>query len=568
MYLFALDADNKYWRVLLHMATIGSLARSDIHPKNPLLSISKTTIESAFYGNNVSLVSSLSQAYRLAVQSPGTVVTDLSVFCPEKIGLEQGTKVLLFNDGEVTGRCAAARRIVGEPGVNVEEFASIIREAIYQTRYRKMYHALSYTGLHPDFMVKNHLLIPESHENIMYNWMLNFQYINQEYQTMYAQSKKMQESDIFVFSDPDWKDEKYPMGLTFFDPLHNCAAILGMRYFGEFKKGTLTLAWGVANRNGFASCHGGQKRYIKPDKSSFVLGVFGLSGSGKSTLTHAKHGSKYEVTVLHDDAFVISTENGSSVALEPSYFDKTSDYPCSSPDNQFLLSVQNCGAMVDDQNQIVLLTEDLRNGNGRAIKSKLWSPNRVDKFGEPVNAILWLMKDPTLPPVVKIEGADLAAAFGATLATKRTSAERLAPGVDPNALVIEPYANPFRTYPLADDYTKFKKLFAERGVKAYILNTGFFMDKKIPKELSISILEQIVDGNAEFINWKPFSKLFIMNLEAYMPPMNDETYAHQLFERLKDRLAFIQSRKEVKGAFDQLPDSASSVFIELINELK
>jgi phosphoenolpyruvate carboxykinase (ATP) len=177
------------------------------------------------------------------------------------------------------------------------------------------------------------------------------------------------------------------------------------------------------------------------------------------------------------------------------------------------------------------------------------------------------MKDPTLPPVVKIEGADLAAAFGATLATKRTSAERLAPGVDPNALVIEPYANPFRTYPLADDFTKFKKLFAERGVKAYILNTGFFMDKKIPKELSISILEQIVDGNAEFINWKPFSKLFIMKLEGYLPPIHDEAYAHQLIERLKDRLAFIQSRKEAKGGFDQLPDSASSVFIELINEL-
>ena len=161
MYLFALDAENFKWRVLQHMATIGSLARSEIHPKNPLLSVSKTTIESAFYGNNVSLVPSLTQAYHLAVQSPGTVITDLPVLSPEKIGLEHGAKVLLFNDGEVTGRCAAARRIVGEPEVKVEEFASIIREAIYQTRYRKMYHALAYTGLHPDFMVKNHLLIPE-----------------------------------------------------------------------------------------------------------------------------------------------------------------------------------------------------------------------------------------------------------------------------------------------------------------------------------------------------------------------------------------------------------------------
>ena len=41
------------------------------------------------------------------------------------------------------------------------------------------------------------------------------------------------------------------------------------------------------------------------------------------------------------------------------------------------------------------------------------------------------MKDPTIPPIVKIKGASLASVMGATLATKRSSAERLAPGVDP-----------------------------------------------------------------------------------------------------------------------------------------
>ena len=68
--------------------------------------------------------------------------------------------------------------------------------------------------------------------------------------------------------------------------------ILGMRYFGEHKTGTLTLAWAIANRNGYASCHGGQKEYTLDDGSKFVAAVFGLSGSGKSTLTHAQHGGK------------------------------------------------------------------------------------------------------------------------------------------------------------------------------------------------------------------------------------------------------------------------------------
>lgn len=36
------------------------------------------------------------------------------------------------------------------------------------------------------------------------------------------------------------------------------------------------------------------------------------------------------------------------------------------------------------------------------------------------------MKDPTIPPVLKLSGASLGSAMGATLATKRSSAERLA----------------------------------------------------------------------------------------------------------------------------------------------
>ena len=54
-------------------------------------------------------------------------------------------------------------------------------------------------------------------------------------------------------------------------------------------------------------------------------------------LTHAKHGGKYAITVLHDDAFIINTDTCSSVALEPTYFDKTADYPTGCPDNKYYL---------------------------------------------------------------------------------------------------------------------------------------------------------------------------------------------------------------------------------------
>jgi phosphoenolpyruvate carboxykinase (ATP) len=551
----------------MNMATIEHFKISEIKAKNPINSQIRSTIETGFYGNNVQRISTIKEAYKLAAASPGTIVTDIPVYKPEEIGLDPESKVLLFNDGKVKGRAAAARRILGEPGVDQEEYAGKIREALYDTRYRKLYHATAYIGLDKDFMVKAHLLIPENHENIMYSWMLNFQYITEHFYDMYKDSKLLEnEGDIYIFSDPDWKHPDHPMGLSFFDPQHNCAAILGMRYFGEHKKGTLTLAWGIANRHGYASCHGGQKRYNLSDGRKVVLGVFGLSGSGKSTITHARHDGKYDITVLHDDAFVISTEDGSSIALEPSYFDKTQDYPMDSPDNKFLLTVQNTGATLDENGNVVLLTEDVRNGNGRAIKSKLWSPNRVDKFGEPCNAIMWIMKDPTLPPLVKINSPVLASVMGATLATKRTSAERLAEGVDPNALVVEPYANPFRTYPLAEDYKKFKALFEERNVACYIINTGAFMGKKVTKETTLGLVEQIVEGTAKFESLGNLSGLEYIPVEGFEPDFNDAEYRKQFIARMKDRAQFIESRNTFKEGFDKLPEEALNAMNKVVSE--
>ncbi|NLM48964.1 MAG: phosphoenolpyruvate carboxykinase (ATP) [Epulopiscium sp.] len=551
------------------MATQQCYPRNQIGANNPVFSQIRTIIETPFYGNNVIKITSLKEAYKLAAASPGTIVTDIPVYNPEAIGLDADAKVLLFNDGAVSGRAASARRIIGEPGVNTNEYALKISEAVYQTRFKKMYHAEVYVGLDKDFMVKAHLLIPEGQENIMYSWMLNFQYINEYYFNMYQESVKLEnEGDIYVFSDPTWSHPDHPMGLTCFDPQHNCAAILGMRYFGEHKKGTLTLAWAIANRNGYASCHGGQKRYNLPSGRKFVAGVFGLSGSGKSTITHARHNDKYDITVLHDDAFIISTTDGSSIALEPAYFDKTQDYPLTSEDNKYLLTLQNNGATLDENGKVVVVTEDIRNGNGRAVKSKLWSTNRIDKFDEPVNAIFWLMKDPTLPPVLKIKGAELASVMGATLATKRTTAERLAPGVDPNALVVEPYANPFRTYPLADDYNKFKALFQERNVDCYILNTGSFMDKKVPPSVTLGVLEAIVEGTAEFKPWGNFSDIEIYEVEGFIPDLNDAEYLDQLKKRMEDRIKFVESRETEKGGFDKLPQEALDALKKVISELQ
>ena len=66
-------------------------------------------------------------------------VSFIPVYEPGKIGLSADSKVLLFNDGGVKSRCAVARRIFSEPGVDAEEYAIKIRDAIYNTRYKNMY---------------------------------------------------------------------------------------------------------------------------------------------------------------------------------------------------------------------------------------------------------------------------------------------------------------------------------------------------------------------------------------------------------------------------------------------
>ncbi len=419
---------------------------------------------------------------------------------------------------------------------------------------------------------------------MLFRSMLNFQYMSDEYVKMYKNSKPVgdgKEPDIYIFSDPQWTPQERPdvdfsclsdpLTLCYFDTAENCACILGMRYFGEHKKGTLTMAWAIANRNGYASCHGGQKEYTLSDGSKYVASVFGLSGSGKSTLTHAKHGGKYPITVLHDDAFIINSDTCSSVALEPTYFDKTADYPTGCADNKYLLSAQNCSATIDSEGKIQLVTEDIRNGNGRAIKSKLWSPNRVDKIDAPVNAIFWIMKDPSIPPVVKLKGAALASVMGATLATKTSTAERVAAGTDLNALRIVPYANPFRTYPLVNDYEKFKKLVEEKNVDCYIVNTGDFMGAKVKPADTLGILETIVEGKAKFETWGPFEDIEIMydwsgKTGDFKPNLEDKDYVAALKGAMENRVKAVEDFATKKDGYDKLPEEALEALKKIVEE--
>ena len=548
------------------MSTRERFEMTEINGRNRLFSTTKTIIETAFYGNNVRAVTDLKMAYELAKKSPKTIVTDQPIKHTSELGLPKDAVMLVDNHGRIVGRTVAARRILGRPGVDNAELEAVLREAVYQGEARQFYQAQAIVGLDEEFMLKAHLMVPQGYELNLLSYLLNFQILNAEYAKRYATSKPYSEDDIYLYCDPEWHDPQYPDGLALFDPEHNVAAILGLRYFGELKKATLTLAWATAHRNGYTACHGGEKTFHFKDKQDKVFAFYGLSGSGKSTLTHAKHAGKFDdITILHDDAFIIDRKNGSSIALEPAYFDKTSDYLPGSKEMEYFTTVMNVGVTQDMQGKKTLVTDDLRNGNGRTIKSRYSAKNRVDREQAPLDSIFWIMKDDSLPPVIKLSDPVIAATFGLTLATKRSTAENVI-GESRDKLVIEPFANPFRVYPLTEDYHDFKELFEKQQANCYIINTDSYNGKNIDKDTTLGILEAIANENADWTGFGALPQMSYLSIPGYEVDLNDATYAKKLRQRLQDRLVWVNNYTKTHPK-EELPVEITTKLEELITKL-
>lgn len=549
------------------MSTQERYSNKELQESDPKFSAVRTTIESAFYGNNVREVTSVAEAYELAKQQSGVIETDLPILHAKELGLPVDAKQLVYNHGKILGRTSSARHFVDDPNENPDALAASLREDIYKGHDQNFIKATILVGLDASFTVKAHIMMPEDQAFNMLAYILNFQFFDSEAAELYKKSKHYDESDIYFYSDPNTNDDIYDKGFGVFDAPHNSAAVFGLRYFGELKKGTLTLAWALAHRQGYAACHGGEKTIHFDDKDDKVFAFFGLSGSGKSTLTHEMYDGKYDITVLHDDAFVISREDGSSVALEPSYFDKTHDYPAGHHETKYYTTVMNCAVTLDDEGKKVLVPQDIRNNNGRVIKSRFTSPNRVDHEGNPITALFWIMKDDSIPPILRIDDPVLATTMGLTLSTKRTSAENVPEGFDMNTLVIEPFADPFRAYPVSEDYDDFKELFANRKAACYVLNTDAFMGKDIPKEVTKQIIEDL--SNDSDVDWKPLGKFkgaYYLPIKGYEVDSDDPSYQKMLSDRMQDRLNWLKQYDE-EHPTQKLQNEAKKTLEDIINEL-
>ncbi|MDB2415112.1 phosphoenolpyruvate carboxykinase (ATP) [Rickettsiales bacterium] len=464
------------------------------------------------------------EAYDLALKQWDVMETDLEMYPPaaKRLGLPEGAKVLNNCHGKIVGRTAAARRFY--PHLNKPEQEKVTKdlmEAISDMQKRPLIKAEAIVGMDKDLMIKATIIGAEDDASNIFNWLANFTPFDERAQE-YAQSKKLKILDIIVIGDNQWNiDDDYYENcghpqLSLID--HHCNVVFnfGMRYFGERKKGTLTLAWTSGMNIGQAACHSGVKEidFSECEESEYrtlgkrSIAFFGLSGTGKSSHTNsASNGGTmpkgFKKVVLHDDAYQIDCEERVCRAWEPTLFDKTDSRPITSDDWKYMISVQNHGIINVDGKRLPL-GQDIRNSNGRALLDR-------DILGDYVNScsfpetLCWLTKDSTLPPIVRLENIDLAVSMGAALMTKRNKAENVREE-ELNKLVFVPYANPFRVYALWKDVQAFQKVF-EKGAHAYCLNSaGFWKSsdddtRDVPLQTSLALQTAILTDKIEWEDW-------------------------------------------------------------------
>jgi phosphoenolpyruvate carboxykinase (ATP) len=523
----------------------------------------RAIIESAMYSNSMRKTS-MNELYKLSLTQPEVIVTSEPMYKPESFGLPKDAKIMVSNDGKIVGRTAKARRLVKDmTQADSDKYLVILREAVYHFNKKKGLHLEGIVGLHPDFMIKAHLISPETDAKNMLDWGFNFAPFMKPWSDGFDDSRDLRDLDILVLADQDWSNPEYPDGLILIDQKTNCIAILGLRYFGERKKGTLTLAWSIGVKHNMVACHGG----IKKIGNSPPIAVFGLSGSGKSSITNSENHegtlNKDEVvTVIHDDAFLIDLDNNLSIALEPNLFDKTDAVNFEDPIIKYFYSAQNTAVtMIDDK--IKLVCKDKRNRNGRCIKSRDMF-NHSDYCEKP-GKVIWLQKDTSLPPICKIKSPVLAVAMGASLSTLRAKGVENVTRKELEGLVIEPFANPFRVHPLMWDCQQFEKLF-KSGTECYILNTHAFgvpdslID--IPKELSLKIVTELNRGNIEWRDWRAFKGLMLPRNgkelfeedfdKKYRPSRKNENYLEFMRDRMQDRITFLSNKRSNDHDMDSI----------------
>jgi len=534
------------------------------------------------------------EAYEMAKKQAGVFETDLEIYPPyaKQLGLPKGAKVLNDCHGKIVGRTAKARRFYNKLDQDhKDKVEGDLREAMFQMEQYPLIKAEAVLGQDPDLMIKATFVTTESDAMNVFNWLCNFTPI-EVFEQKYKNSKKVDIVDIILVAfnewtcdDPFYNNVGAPQ-LALVDELHNVIFNFGMRYFGERKKGTLTLGWTSGMRLGMAACHGGikeidfthcaEEEYKKLGKRSIAF--FGLSGTGKSSHTNSHTNGDtlpkgFKKVVLHDDAFQIDLDDKICRAWEPTLFDKTDTRPIGHPDWKYAISLMNHSVLnVDGKN--IPLGLDSRQENGRALLEREMLGETVDRCSFP-KALCWLMKDTVLPPLLKFKDKHLAIAMGAALITKRNKAENVS-AEDLKKLAFEPFANPFRVYDLWKDVEAFLAI-ADNGADFYSFNSQGLWKKSdteleaIKLQTSLTLQSGILLDQLEWEDWDVLPGAMIPTKESVdkiLPGFYDK-YNTATRENMKEYKELLQSRFQQRIDFLKQTDIATKpeMLDKLINAL-
>lgn len=551
--------------------------RDDLSKMPPLRAIAETLL-----ANRRIRTVSAAEAYELAMQQGDVQETDLEIYAPAaaRLGLPQGAKVLNNCHGKIIGRTAQARRFYNH--LRQSERVKVLgdlREAVYDLQLRPLIKAHGVVGLDKDLMLKATIIGGEDDACNIFNWLVNFTPF-EELAEEYANSASLPIQDIIIIGDNQWRnDDPYYHNqgapqLALVDEAANVIFNFGMRYFGERKKGTLTLAWTSGIRVGMVACHGGVKEMDfsgSQDASARTLGkrsiaFFGLSGTGKSSHTnsHDNNGTLpagVEKVVLHDDAFQIDCEQKICRVWEPTLFDKTDSRPLGHGDWKYLIAAMNHGCIEVD-GKVMPLGQDVRNPNGRALFDRDLLGTYVNRCAFP-DIMCWLSKDTCLPPIMRFSDPVLAVAMGASLMTQRNRAENVSEE-ELNKLVFVPFANPFRVYELWKDVEAFLKVF-EHGAAGHCFNSvGFWRNSaedinRIPLQTSLTLQTAVLMDSLEWEEWALLPGAMVPTAasvdeilpgfsKTYAPAKvgNPEAFVALMQERFRQRRRFLESTELVE----------------------
>lgn len=544
----------------------------DLSKMPPLRALAETLI----LDPRVRLVNA-AEAYELALAQHDVALTDMPVYPPaaRRLGLPKGACVLNNCHGRIVGRSANARRFYNALTLSEQQkVLGDVREAMFDFQKRPLIKAHAILGLDRDLMIRATLVAGADDAVNVFNWLANFTPFD-ELAKEYKKSPRLPIQDILVVGDNLWNnpDPFYSNHggpqLALVDETANVIFNLGMRYFGERKKGTLTLAWTSGMRLGMAACHGGIKEIdfsccddaAAKSAGKRSIAFFGLSGTGKSSHTNSPDNggtlpAGCKKVVLHDDAFQIDCAEKVCRVWEPTLFDKTDSRPLGHDDWRYIISVMNHG-LVEVGGRVLPLGQDLRNSNGRALFDRDLLGAYVNRCGFP-DIICWLMKDSCLPPLMRFSDPALAVAMGASLMTRRNRAENV-PEEELQKLVFVPYANPFRVYELWRDVQAFTKVF-HQGATGYCFNSSGFWKasdvdlRDIPLKASLTLQTALL---LDKLTWENLALLpgaqipTRKSVEAILPgyydmyhPDNVENraaYLATLKSRFRQRMMFLQS---------------------------